>query len=844
MIALTDGHHRAAAVQVPGVLRHAPVTLALLTTLWVVGLATGSVVAGPEPGLRTVVGVGPGPLASGHWWTLLTSALWCSNLVSYLAATVLLLVAVAPAEARFGARRTVPALVAAHVLGSALGSGAVALGAAVGSGWAARLAAATTVGPTIGIVGAALAVSWRLGPLWRRRVRLVLLVVLAMAALYSGTLQDVLRLAGGLVGLGVGLVAVRGRRRRASPGPAETRRSVAMVVAASALGPLLATVSGTAIGPLALLRAFVVPEPPDPAVVQAVCVDPTVVDDCVALLQRQHLGGLGSAVMALLPVTLLLVLATGLLRGHRFAWWGAVGLNLLLAGLGTYVEIAEAMPAERLATFGDSGSGAAGSAQLLATVAQPLAVVALLVVTRHRFALGAPRPVHRRWWARVAVASVALIALYVGGGLVLRGQFSPTADLPALLADAPRRFLPPGYIDGAALVPVGAAATLLVEWIGVLFWAAVIGSALRVLRCTHVPTGDAQLARQLLEQHGGSSMAYLATWRGNCYWFDPGGRAALAYRVIGRIALTTGEPFGEPEARGPAIAGFARFCAEQAWVPCLYGVGAATKARAEELGWNAVQVAEETVLPLDGLAFTGRKWQDVRTALNHARRDGVTAEWISFGGAPRCVVDQVRAISAEWVAEKGLPEMGFTLGGLEELDDERVRCLIAVDTDRTVHAVTSWLPVHDGGTVVGWTLDLMRRRESGFRPAMEFLIASAALQFQAEGAAFVSLSGAPLARRDRGERPDVLQRMLDRVARALEPMYGFGSLLAFKTKFQPEYRPLYLAYPDHAALPSIAAAVGRAYLPDLTAGDTVDLLRRMRRQVRRTAETGDRVAVG
>jgi lysylphosphatidylglycerol synthetase-like protein (DUF2156 family) len=122
----------------------------------------------------------------------------------------------------------------------------------------------------------------------------------------------------------------------------------------------------------------------------------------------------------------------------------------------------------------------------------------------------------------------------------------------------------------------------------------------------------------------------------------------------------------------------------------------------------------------------------------------------------------------------------------------------------------------------------MRRRETGFRGVMEFLIASAAQRFQQEGVAFLSLSGAPLARLDRGEQPDVVQRLLDVSGRALEPVYGFRSLLAFKAKFQPEYRPLFLAYPDPAALPAIGLAIGRAYLPDLTAGQSARLLSRLR----------------
>jgi lysylphosphatidylglycerol synthetase-like protein (DUF2156 family) len=178
------------------------------------------------------------------------------------------------------------------------------------------------------------------------------------------------------------------------------------------------------------------------------------------------------------------------------------------------------------------------------------------------------------------------------------------------------------------------------------------------------------------------------------------------------------------------------------------------------------------------------------------------------------------------VADKGLPEMGFTLGGLEELNDPNIRCLIAVGPDRRVHAITSWMPVYESSYAVGWTLDFMRRNTDPgtSHGVMEFLIATAGMTFRAEGARFISLSGAPLARLDRGERPCAVQRLLDMMANAMEPVYGFQSLLQFKSKFQPDYQPLYLTYPDPAALGSIATAISRAYLPNLTSRQGLRLL--------------------
>jgi lysylphosphatidylglycerol synthetase-like protein (DUF2156 family) len=168
--------------------------------------------------------------------------------------------------------------------------------------------------------------------------------------------------------------------------------------------------------------------------------------------------------------------------------------------------------------------------------------------------------------------------------------------------------------------------------------------------------------------------------------------------------------------------------------------------------------------------------------------------------------------------------------------DDQVRCVIALDADRTVHAVTSWLPVYRDGEIVGWTLDVMRRRSGSGNGIVEFLIASAALRFKDEGAQFASLSAAPLARLAGNPAVTGLERLLDRVGRTLEPVYGFGSLLAFKLKFQPVCRPLFMLYPTTSALPAIAAAVTRAYLPGLTVRQGLRLLGRAVRGPRTVAD--------
>lgn len=324
------------------------------------------------------------------------------------------------------------------------------------------------------------------------------------------------------------------------------------------------------------------------------------------------------------------------------------------------------------------------------------------------------------------------------------------------------------------------------------------------------------LARTLLGRHGGSTLSWMTTWPRNTYFVRADGRSYLAYRRHAGVAVALGDPIAPDGTAAATVTEFTAMCENSGLVPCVFSATEATVAATRELGWQHVQVAEDNVLDLDGLEFRGKAWQDVRSALNKAAKQDIDFRLVRLADQPEPILAQVRALSEEWMADKAMPEMGFTLGGLDEAMDPATRVGLAVDAEGTVHGVTSWLPVYTGaGKVGGWTLDVMRRSAHGFRPVMEFLIASACLAFRDEGARFVSLSGAPLARSDSGAPARSVDRVLESLGRVMEPYYGFRSLHAFKAKFQPRHVPLYLAFRDEADLPRIGLALGRAYLPDV-----------------------------
>lgn len=343
-----------------------------------------------------------------------------------------------------------------------------------------------------------------------------------------------------------------------------------------------------------------------------------------------------------------------------------------------------------------------------------------------------------------------------------------------------------------------------------------VRAAKRLPADTPRPPADRAEIVTALKTHGGGTLSWMGTWAPNQHRHTPGG-SLLAYQVHSGCAIALGDPVGPAGDRDAAMADFAHAAEAAGLVPCFFSVTRAPAAPAD--AWRLMQVAEDTIVDLPGLAFTGKAWSDVRTALNRAGREEVSFRLTALIDEPASVRSQLEEISHAWTGDKSLPEMRFTLGTLAEALDPAVRVALAEDARGRVQGFLSWLPVYGaGGAIAGWTLDLMRRREGGFGSVMEFLIASSLRTFSDEGAAFASLSGAPLAHTARTQAAEPVDRVLAALARALEPLYGFGSLHAFKAKFSPRIVPMYLVYRDEADLPRIAGALARAYLPEASMG--------------------------
>lgn len=449
-----------------------------------------------------------------------------------------------------------------------------------------------------------------------------------------------------------------------------------------------------------------------------------------------------------------------------------------------------------------------------------VAIEVILAVVPTDGPFGATEPLRGNWWSTAIDVAVVLL---IANGLRRARRWAWVVALilmsiNVLSAVGLALLLPVTGDLGIDVTLVGTPAleigTGFLSLLLLIYLVSVRGAFARHRRMT-LGDGDEPTraeASAMLRSSGGGTLSWMTTWENNDYFRTSTGIVAFQKRMGAVIALA--DPLGPENGRARSVAEFIHAAEHAGLVPCFFSAGEQTRAAVPDT-WRSLVVADDTIVDLPGLAFTGKAWNSVRTSLNKAGREGMTFRLTRLRDEPWGIRAQLKAISEQWVGDKDLPEMRFTLGTLIEAEDPEVRIALAIDPHGTVDGFLSWLPVYGAGAIRGWTLDLMRRREGGFGPVMEYLIASSAVAFQGEGAEIMSLSGAPLAHEYPPEA-SVLATLSTRLSDALEPVYGFQSLHRFKAKFQPRYETLSLLFRDEADLPRIGAGLTRAFLPDAT----------------------------
>lgn len=743
---------------------------------------------------------------------LLSSAVVVNGPISLLALTAVLIPLLSLVEGRLGSRRTAAVMLTGLVTAVLTGLvvDALVLPHTPDGRWL-PADSATLLSPLLPAVTSLMAAAPTFAPALRRRIVIAMYAGIASILLFGGGPGDYCLLTAAIAGQCCGSwhsTPWQGLRAFHAT-DTEIRHLLALAQLAFAVGPLVAVASRTHSGALTRLGLMLAIDQQDG--VPSKCLSNDMPTSCLVVLGMSRLRATEMWTRSLLSLAILATIAWGLNRGRRLAALGCVATNLAISG-GTVMGFALA------------GTESSPSVSFPYAALVPLALAIAVIAHRRSFPIRG-HPCGRRVVLLILAATLAASVLgFTAYALLFPSLFRPNPDGPVLLRfivdDLPPVSLP--VATGAmTLHPLTTASSLVMTAAWISARIAILASCITVLHDVPDPGETDRESADSCVLEGGSSLGFMTTWDGNRYHVSPSGRSTTAYRVLHGVALAVAGPVGDPDDRREALKDFLDFCAWHSWTAAFYAVHDDDRRLLSDMGCLPIRVGSDMVLDPSTWQTRGRHWQDVRTAINKASRLGVTDVLTTFEEAGEDVRRQIVEISRQWSTSKPLPEMRFTLGGIPELRDRRVRLLLAIDASGRVLAVTSWLPTYLRGQVRGWTLDLMRHRSDAPNGTMEFLIARMAERLRDEirsrktAVEFMSLSAAPLAcPDDPGHDESRAWGLLLRTAiRLLEPVYGFRSLYAFKLKFHPRPEPLSICISDPMRLGALALAIADAYIP-------------------------------
>lgn len=506
-------------------------------------------------------------------------------------------------------------------------------------------------------------------------------------------------------------------------------------------------------------------------------------------LAPERVHPIASALVAPLGLALVL-LARGLARrkrrAHRLAVWLLLGLAALhvlhgFDGGAAFAALVAVCLVARRDDFAAPGDPTTGPELLLRALLLGATLYAYGLAALWVNRISADQPYTLSFAVRET--SRALAGLALGGSQHVGGLFGEWFPLSVFIAG------------------VAGAGWLLASWLAP--WRYRHGQEAR----------EREAARALVAEWGLDTLAPFALRADKSYFFSEDGRAFLAYRVVGGVAVVSGDPVGPPETLDRLVARFIAFARERDWRIAILGACERCLDLYRAHGLHALYHGDEAVIETTRFSLQGRAIRKVRQSVHRLRAAGYAAQVLH----PREIGPELRAkleaIARAW--RGGAPTRGFAmaLDALFRLEDEDAVFVIGRDSAGEPQGFLHFAVCRRASALSLSSMPRRRTTPNGFN---EWLVCETVAWARERGFARISLNFAPFAALlAPGAELSPLQRLERRALLALKGWFQLDNLLLFNRKFFPRWERRFVVYERARDLPrvGIAALAAEAYLP-------------------------------
>jgi lysyl-tRNA synthetase class 2 len=321
------------------------------------------------------------------------------------------------------------------------------------------------------------------------------------------------------------------------------------------------------------------------------------------------------------------------------------------------------------------------------------------------------------------------------------------------------------------------------------------------------------LVRRLVTTWGADTLAPFALRADKSYFFSEDESAFLAYRVVGGVAIVSGDPIGRSDARCELVRRFLDFAHERGWRVAVLGVSEECLDLYRTLGLRSLYHGDEAVVDTEAFTLEGRPIRKVRQSVHRLCAAGFEARVLRPSELDATMRAELETITRVWRGD--MPERGFVmaLDTLFRLGDEDAAFVVGFDAEGRPRGFLHFAVSHAGSALSLSSMPRLRDVPNGFT---EWLICEAISWARLRGFRRVSLNFSPFASL---LAPDAeltgAQRLEAATLRRLKGWFQLDNLLLFNRKFFPAWQRRFVVYERRRDLPrvGVAALAAEAYLP-------------------------------
>ncbi len=307
-----------------------------------------------------------------------------------------------------------------------------------------------------------------------------------------------------------------------------------------------------------------------------------------------------------------------------------------------------------------------------------------------------------------------------------------------------------------------------------------------------IPISDEnQLAKQLVEKYGKSSLDYFKTYQDKSFWFNVEKTGFISYKIALDYAIVLENPVAETiEIQKRLILKFEEDCEKNGIRVVYYRIPENSLPLYASVNKKRLPIGAEAVVNLTDFNLEGSEKKGLRNNVKKLSQSGYLFKIYEVPQKDG-FLQQLKTVSNDWLEEMGCKEIVFAQGVFCELELKYQTIFTIENKEGKIEGFVNLIPNYTKGQA---NFDLMRKTKTSPSGTMDFLFVNMFEELKIRGFTSCNLGMVPLSGINAPNT--IAERALHTAYEKIKHFGHYKSLYQFKEKFDPEWEMMYLIYEE------------------------------------------------